>query len=205
MTNLKLVLKVYTAYRQMSPDDIALLETLRALNESDREMLMETMAGKPATKKTATKTRTYQRCEQCGKTKGHVFHKDSSNDGYHIFQPPVSSSKSQQLPSKSPRASGMAAQLNRSLAQQRAVTTTKDDDYDPDAERCTFPRDGGKVCFLLPDHNIHHMKSAQGFHPFQLSSDAPPAPASSPANGGASGSTVNSEAGKENVSTATGD
>lgn len=155
MTNLKLILRTYSALRQMSPDDIALLETLRALNDNDRELLVETMTDKPATKKASRK-----------------------------------SSK------KSERASGMAAQLNKSLGQQRAVTT-KDDNYDPEVERCTFLRDDGRVCFLLPDHNVHHMKSAQGFHPFV--SAAPPAPNQSPANGGAGSITPNSVDGTDDA------
>lgn len=56
MTNLKLVLRTYSALRQMSPDDIALLEVLRALNDNDRELLLETMAGKPVGKKAGKKS-----------------------------------------------------------------------------------------------------------------------------------------------------
>lgn len=56
MTNLKLVLRTYSALRQMSPDDIALLETLRALNESDRELMVETLAGKAMGKKASKKS-----------------------------------------------------------------------------------------------------------------------------------------------------
>lgn len=55
MTNLKLVLRTYSALRQMSPDDIALLETLRALNDNDRELLVEMMTDKPTAKKAGKK------------------------------------------------------------------------------------------------------------------------------------------------------
>lgn len=152
MTNLKLVLRTYSALRQMSPDDIALLETLRALNDGDRELMVETLQGKAAARKAGKKS---------------------------------STSKSSQSSTKSPRASGMAAQLNKSLKQQqREPMTTKDDDYDPEAERCTFIRGDGKLCYLLSDHNVHHMKTHPEYHPFQLSTTAPPAPAPSSANGG---------------------
>lgn len=151
MTNLKLVLRTYSALRQMSPDDIALLETLRALNDGDRELMVETLAGKATAKKAGKK----------------------------------STSKSPQSSSKSPRASGMAAQLNKSLKEQREPMTTKDDDYDPEAERCTFVRGDGKLCYLLSDHNIHHMKTHPEYHEFESGkSAAPPAPVLSPANGG---------------------
>lgn len=166
MTNLKLVLRTYSALRQMSPDDIALLETLRGLNDGDRELMVETLQGRATTRKVGKKP----------------------------------TSKSQQSSSKSPRASGIQAQLKERRQEQREPMTTKDDDYDPAAERCDFPRNGGKVCFLLPDHNIHHMKSAQGFHPFRSASDAPPAPALSLANGGVGSTIANSGTEKDAAS-----
>lgn len=58
MTNLKLILRTYSALRQMSADDIALLETLRALNDNDRELLLDAMTDKPAGKKASKKSST---------------------------------------------------------------------------------------------------------------------------------------------------
>lgn len=57
MTNFRNVLKVYGLMRNFSPDDEALLNTLRGLSDADREQLMELLgpAKKPA-KKAATKT-----------------------------------------------------------------------------------------------------------------------------------------------------
>lgn len=54
--NIKSVLRTYSALRQMSPDDIALLETLRALNEGDRELMVETLQGKATGKKAGKKS-----------------------------------------------------------------------------------------------------------------------------------------------------
>lgn len=95
------------------------------------------------------------------------------------------SSKSEQSSSKSSRASGIHAQLKERRQEQREPMTTKDDDYDPEAERCTFVRGDGKLCYLLSDHNVHHMKTHPEYHEFESGkSAAPPAPARSPANGG---------------------
>lgn len=56
--NIRAVLRTYSALRQMSPDDIALLETLRALNDNDRELLVEMMTDKPTGKKASKKPST---------------------------------------------------------------------------------------------------------------------------------------------------
>lgn len=154
--NLRLVLRTYAAYRQMSPDDVALLETLRALNDSEREAFVEALADKPQKK----------------------------------------SSKKSPAASKSRRASGIGEQLS-SRRQEKAAATTDDIDGDK-YERCQAERDGGKVCFLLPDHNVHHLTNHPNHHPF--TSPAPAASNQSPANGevestGASSGTAKDDAG----------
>lgn len=115
------------------------------------------------------------------------------------------SSKSQQSSSKSPRASGMAAQLNKSLKQQRE--TTKDGDYQGFAAACAHEWITGSgrltICTMPADANVHHLKTHPDYHEFvEGKSAAPPAPAPSPANGGATTSTANSEIAKDAASTA---
>lgn len=57
MTNFRNVLKVYGLMRNFSPDDEALLNTLRGLSDADREQLMELLGpAKKSTKKAATKS-----------------------------------------------------------------------------------------------------------------------------------------------------
>lgn len=132
MSNFSLILRTYTAMRQMSPDDLALLNTLRALNDVDRQKLIETMSDKPQKKSS----------------------KKSAGGGGRS--------------SKSARAAGMAKTLNGNLSQRRQETI--DDVVERDTEepdRCHFIRADGNPCKLLPDHNIHHMTTANEYHEFQ--------------------------------------
>lgn len=69
--------------------------------------------------------------------------------------------------SKSPRASGMAAAIGKSLAQQRVSFT-------PACEKCDYNS----------DHNIHHLESTVGYHPFQPATTAPAARNQSSASNG---------------------
>lgn len=150
-TNLRLVLRTYSALRQMSPDDITLLETLRALNDNDRELLVEMMTDKPAGKKAGKK-----------------------------------SSK------KSTRASSLGAAVKDGLRRREPTVGGFADDAD--MLRCTAIVDdnGGEMeCGETIDNNVHHKRTDPNYHPFV--SIAPPAPALSPANGGAGSSTQNSE------------
>jgi len=54
--NLKTVLRTYALLRQLTDDETALLNTLRQMNESERELLVESLApAKVVSKKKATK------------------------------------------------------------------------------------------------------------------------------------------------------
>lgn len=60
--NWKLVLRIYGNLRQLTDDESALLSTLRAMNDTERELLVESLqpqkpAGKRAAKKSAGKSR----------------------------------------------------------------------------------------------------------------------------------------------------
>lgn len=53
--NLRNVLRAYSLLRQLSDDESALLNILRALNDNDREQLVASMSDKPSKKSTTKK------------------------------------------------------------------------------------------------------------------------------------------------------
>lgn len=55
--NLKLVLRTYSALRQLTDDESALLNTLRAMNDTERELLVESLQPQKAAGKKAAKAR----------------------------------------------------------------------------------------------------------------------------------------------------
>jgi hypothetical protein len=127
--NLRNVLRTYSLLRQLSDDESALLETLRAMNDAERELLVQSLQPEKVTTKKAGKK-----------------------------------------PSKSQRASGMAAAIRKSLESQKRVTE---------------PICG--TCGNVEDYADHSQPSPH-YHPFQ-----PPAPAAatpSSTNGGERSTTV---------------
>lgn len=83
---------------------------------------------------------------------------------------------------KSTRSESLKQQISgrgQSLVQPSATATTDDTD-DSTHTRCQFIRADGKLCFLLPDHNIHHLPTAMEYHGFVVGkSDAQSAVAGS--------------------------
>lgn len=127
--NLRNVLRAYSLLRVLSDDEAALLETLRAANDNERQLIADAMSDKPQKKS----------------------NKKSAGGG-------KSSTKSTQ-------ASGMAAQLNKSLQRQRHVTG--------DGIRCTYqypqdsPVNAGLTCDEGGDNSIHDpMMGYAGYHEF---------------------------------------
>lgn len=162
--NLRNILKIYNLERQLTTDDVALLNTLRGMNESDKDLLVESLTPqKVATRK--AKTLKFEHCDVCNYTKRHQVHKDSSRSDYHEFQSPKPSTKSSK---KSQRAAGMASAISDSL--QRSHEAKLDDDDDDtdndDNSRCQFICSDNRVCNLLADHNIHHLKAHVDHHEF---------------------------------------
>lgn len=155
--NFKQVLKAYSLLRQLSDDESALLATLRGMNDSERELLVESLQPeKVAAKKKLGEvlTRKIERCDACNYTRRAAVHKDVNTDGYHEFMPPKSSSAKDEK--KSARAADMAATLNRNLAQQRQVTETK----------CDFTMNG-KTCLGAEGDAIHDKSMGYaGYHEF---------------------------------------
>lgn len=165
--NVKLITRALHTLSLLSDEDYEMVLKFRALNEDERGLLITVLEpSKPAGKKASKK-----------------------------------SSKSSPSSFKSPRATGIEQQLSKRREQGReaqgditvplAGVETQGEtgnvrasrDYES-PDRCSFVRDDGKRCLLLSDHNVHHMKSVYGYHPFVSVSDAPDAPAPSPANGG---------------------
>ena len=87
----------------------------------------------------------------------HSWSEDERNFLRDLFWPEQSQPATKKKPkkrststsSKSARAAGMAAQLNRNLDQRRK------------AEKCTLAN-----CDMLEHHPIHHNKDSKGYHPF---------------------------------------
>lgn len=71
--------------------------------------------------------------------------------------------------SKSARASSLQQQISgRAQSAIRPSTEVTDDNGSNSSDvRCQFTRADGRPCHLLPDHNIHHLATANEFHEFQ--------------------------------------
>jgi len=112
--NLRNVLRTYALLRSLTDDESALLETLRQLSESERELLVESLSpgkvtGKKAAKKSSSKSpraaslaatiknnvnagsgqRAEPICATCGNVEDFADHSQPSPH-YHKFEPPQS-------------------------------------------------------------------------------------------------------------------
>jgi hypothetical protein len=146
--NLRNVLKTYSLLRSLTDDESALLETLRAMNDSERELLVKSLApAKATTKKPAKKpatTREYDHCLRCGTTKRDSSHKDQASPDYHEFQ----SSQG-----KSARAVKLAEQI-KGAGKLKTV--------------CAFVYADGSACNQSGDNPIHEANGGYaGYHEFQ--------------------------------------
>jgi hypothetical protein len=133
--------------RSLTDDESALLETLRAMNDSERELLVESLSpNKPTTKKPAKKpaaTREYDYCLRCGTTKRDSSHKDQASPDYHQFQ----SSQG-----KSARAVSIGEQI-KGTGKLKKV--------------CAFIYADNSACNQLEDNPIHEPDGGYaGFHSF---------------------------------------
>lgn len=165
------VLRVFKLERELTDDETATLNTLRRMASSpaDVEATVEAFGGsmgkgKPAR---ATTTRNIEHCAACDYTKRAAVHKNENAKGYHVFQSTKPTMTVAEAAKKSARASSIAERLPKPLGQG-----VKADEYggfadDTDIQRCTVIRDNGKPCNLLPDHNVHHMQTAMGYHEFE--------------------------------------
>lgn len=157
--NIRNVLKTYSLLRTLSDDESALLTTLRSMNDTERELLVESLSPtkgtgkglKNARKKGDPCTYVYPSGVTCNTMPATTVHVNTNHVDYHRFQ----SSKSA---TKSARASSL---------QQQLQTTAK-----PKADYCTFPMkaNGGReeMCEAKPDDPIHDQSFGYaGYHEFQ--------------------------------------
>lgn len=151
--NYRNVLKVYKLERELASDDVALLNTLREMPEIVRGLFAETLG--PPVKMKPTKERKVQHCVACDYTKRAAVHKDETLKDYHKFHPP-------QMP-KSQRASGMAAQLNKNLSQQRQAVEGNCTYRYPDDS----PVNSKQICDEDTDNGVHDPTMGYvGYHEF---------------------------------------
>lgn len=136
---LKNVLKTYSLLRSLSDNESALLETLRSLNDSEREQLVETMAPTKAVKKPIP------RCVECGLAKESITHRDQKQADYHEFR----------LRKKREAKSSHAQSLSSAI-QRVPKGKVEDADIKP---RCAFMLDGnsGELCEAVEDDPIHDL------------------------------------------------
>lgn len=147
--NYKLVLKTYSQLRQLTDDETALLNTLRGMNDAERELLAETLgpAVKAKAKPTATK-RVIEKCGICDYTRRAAHHKEGHKD-YHEFHSRT------ERPEKSKRASSLAS----------AISHTAGSNHKP--ALCAFEIDG-KVCHGSENDGIHDATMGYAaYHEFQ--------------------------------------
>lgn len=178
------VFDVFKRERRLNNDETALLNSLRHMTDTERELLAETL-GPPAKVKSAKPaTKKFKKCDVCGVSRKAARHRDTSLPDYHEFD-----EGHRPMANKSARATGMAAQLNRNLQSQQRVTTPA---------LCSYEIDG-KVCHGEEGDGIHDKSLGYGnYHPFVSSSSARNAAGKS----STSGSEASSETGSDAVSSA---
>lgn len=179
--NLRNVLRTYVLLRQLTSDESALLETLRGMNDTERELLVESLAPEKAVKKTAaTQQRKLEHCAACDYTKRATVHKDTSLSDYHQFQ----SSKG-----KSQRAASLAEQIQR----RTGITICG-----------ASLASSGADCNLPEGHALHSDKGYVDHHPFQPASPARSAAQQSSASNGEMSTTASSGDETESAQVAVG-
>jgi hypothetical protein len=155
--NLRNVLKTYALLRSLTDSESALLDTLRAMNDAERGLLVESLtpakaATKKATKKPTT-TREYDHCLRCGTTKRDSSHKDHASPDYHQFQSSAG---------KSARAASLAEQIKVASggvsggASSVAITLCG-----------ASLESSGADCNLPEGHALHVDKGYVDYHEFQ--------------------------------------
>ena len=213
------VLRVFKLERELTDDETATLNTLRAMTPADMEATVETFGGtmgKASSKSSSTKQRKIEHCtatitthginEVCGLTKRARVHKDSSVEGFHVFQStPQSSSKP-----KSARASSIADRLPKPSGQGVQADEYGGSAGDTDMQRCAYVSEDGDdptTCGELVDANLHHKRTDPDYHPFvpaASSADESSSPTSESSKGGQS-STPGSEVETDAALGVTGD
>lgn len=142
------VLRVFKLERDLTDNETALLNTLRSMSESEREMLAETVGPvKVATKSSKPATRrNIEHCGICDFTRRAAHHKEGHKD-YHEFHSRT------ERPAKSARASSLASAIKG---------TSKSLDGGVSKMRCAVEN-----CGAYADDLIHDPKGGyESYHPF---------------------------------------
>lgn len=170
--NLKNVLKTYSLLRQLSDDETALLNTLREMNDAERELLVESLqpekSAKPERNQQARCTHIYSSGLVCNGVARNTVHHNTNHLDFHQF--------TTEKQKKSKHAQSLEG------AVRRTPKLKVDDDDDG---FCA-------ACHVQIGHNVHHLESLPDYHPFQSKSDAQSAAAQSSANGAEQSATQNS-------------
>lgn len=196
--NLKNVLKTYGLLRQLSDDETALLNTLRAMNDSERELLVESLSPEKPAKKPATE-RNIEHCVACNYTRRAIHHKDTAHKDYHEFQSPSAQKKSKRATSISDAIKGTAGAAGGVPSQLPETVVLCAYVYSEDGVV-----NAGMKCGE-PRVNVVHDKSFgyAGYHPFVEPSLARPAAGkSSSKNGEGARSEASSKTQTEDASSA---
>lgn len=86
--NLRNILKIYALERDLNPDDLALLNTLRAMSDTERAMTVEAFGGsmgKSGRGVSSAKPKKFPKCDVCGVSRRAAHHKDTTHKDYHEF------------------------------------------------------------------------------------------------------------------------
>lgn len=170
MPNYRNILKVYKLERELAPDDLALLNTLRGMSDAERELLAEALGPSAKTSKPVVKK--LKKCDVCGVSKKAARHRDTSLPEYHEFD------GGGKQPGKSIRAAGMATAIRDSLRRGRQAAALNGG---VSKVRCTYRDDDDRVdCGEYEDGPVHDRDGGYAsYHPFQPLSPAPSAANSS--------------------------
>jgi hypothetical protein len=137
--NIRAVLRTYAMLRVLTDDETALLETLRGLSDSEHEAMVQALAPQKATVKRKRPSKSAKALSLASAIKGKSGDVTVGLTGV--------------------EAKASAGSVGIQVEEDGILSTTGD--------RCTTTRDDGKPCGLLPDHNVHHLESAVGYHGFE--------------------------------------
>lgn len=150
------VLRVFKLERELTDNETALLNTLRSMSDSEREMLAETLGPPVKAKVSKPATKKFKKCDVCGVSRRAAHHRDTNHPDYHEFD-----TGAPKTTGKSARASGIAATLTDQRSRRREAHTLTA------PLLCDYSIDG-KVCRGTSDDAIHDKSMGYaGFHPFQ--------------------------------------
>lgn len=178
------VFDVFKRERRLNNDETALLNSLRHMTDTERELLAETLGPPAKAKASKAVTKKFKKCDVCGVSKRAAHHRDADHPDYHVFDegaPKTTEKKSARASSLAEKIAGTASGNHKPLL-------------------CSYEIDG-KVCKGEEGDGIHDKSLGYGnYHPFVSSSSAPSAVGQS----STSGSEASSGTGLDAVSSAVG-